>query len=101
MHTYAPLLEALQAYRDEGWQVPVEVFPWVIGVRGLFDSESIKCCLEFLELPLQSWRQIIEDMAKVSVTAFYSLHSVRCIAFSSSPNSNGLRTTRHEPMQAH
>ncbi len=47
MRTYAPHLEALQAYRDEGWQV--EIFPWVIGVRCLLDSDSgselIQCCL--------------------------------------------------------
>jgi hypothetical protein len=56
MRTYAPLLEALQNYhdRDEGWQV--EIFLWAIGIRGRLDSESIKCCQEFLELPLQSWR---------------------------------------------
>jgi hypothetical protein len=29
MCTYAPLLEVLQAYHDEGWQV--EIFPWVVG----------------------------------------------------------------------
>ena len=33
MRTYAPLLEALQVYLDEGWQV--EILPWVVGVRGL------------------------------------------------------------------
>jgi hypothetical protein len=92
MRTYAPLLEALQAYRDEGWQV--EIFPWVIGVRGLLDSETIKCCLEFLTLPRQSWKQIIENAAKESVKAFYSLHCVRCAAFKSGPWSSGLRTTR-------
>ena len=43
---YAQLLEALLAYHDEGWQV--EIFAWVVGVRGLLDSETIKCCLEFL-----------------------------------------------------
>ena len=52
MRTYAPLLEALQAYLDEGWQV--EIFPWVVGVRGLLDDATIKCCLEFLEIPRQS-----------------------------------------------
>ena len=29
MCTYAPLLEVLQAYHDEGWQV--EIFLWVVG----------------------------------------------------------------------
>ena len=28
VRAYAPLLEALQAYLDEGWQV--EIFPWVV-----------------------------------------------------------------------
>ncbi len=46
---YAPFLEALQVYLIEGWQV--EIFPWVVGVRCLLDSATIKCCLEFLELP--------------------------------------------------
>jgi hypothetical protein len=46
MRTYAPLLEALQASRDEGWQV--EIFPWVIGVRGLLDSESTSVVWSFL-----------------------------------------------------
>jgi hypothetical protein len=73
--------------------------PWVIGVRGFLDSESIRCCLEFLELPLQSWWQIIKDTAKESVTAFYSLHHVRCTAFNSSPKSSGCEP--HEPMREH
>ena len=30
IHTYAPLLEALQVYLDEGWQV--EIFPWVVAL---------------------------------------------------------------------
>ena len=46
MRTYAPLLEALKVYLDEGWQV--EILPWVVGVCGLLDSETITCCLEFL-----------------------------------------------------
>ncbi len=37
MRTYAPLLEALQAYCNEGWQD--EILPWVIRVRGRLDSE--------------------------------------------------------------
>jgi len=59
VRTYAPLLEALQAYLDEGWQV--ESFPWVIGVRYLLDSAAIKCCLEFLEIQRKCGRQIIEE----------------------------------------
>ena len=93
MRTYAPLLEALQAYLDEGWQV--EIFPWVVGVRGLLDDGTIKCCLEFLEIPRQRWQQIIADTAKESVKAFYSLHRVRCKALHIGPRSSGMQTTRN------
>ena len=62
VRTYAPLLDAMQAYLDEGWQV--EIFPWVVGVRGLVNSPATKRCLEFLEMQRKSWRRIIEDTAK-------------------------------------
>ncbi len=51
MRTYTPLLEALKVYLDEGWQV--EIFPWVVSIRGLLNSAAIKSCLEFLAVPLQ------------------------------------------------
>ena len=91
MRTYAPLLQALQTYLDEGWQV--EILPWVVGVRGLLDGDTIRCCLEFLEIPRQCWKRIIEDTAKDSEKAFYSLHPVRCKAPHMGPC--GLRTTRN------
>ena len=94
MRTYAPLLEALQAYLDEGWQV--EILPWVVGVRGLLDDETIKCCLRFLEIPRQCWQQIVADTAKESVTAFYSLHRVRCRVLNMGPWSSRLRTERNK-----
>jgi hypothetical protein len=56
----------------------VEILPWVVGVRGLLDSNVIKSCLKFLEIPRQRWRLITEDAARESVKAFYSLHRVRC-----------------------
>jgi len=52
VRTFAPLLEALQAYLDDGWQV--EIFPWVVGVRGLVNQDAIQCCLEFLNIPRKS-----------------------------------------------
>ena len=78
MRTYAPLLEALQVYLDEEWRV--EILPWVVGVRGLLDSDTIKSCLEFLEIPRKRWRPITENAARESVKVFYSLHRVRCKA---------------------
>ncbi len=83
VRTYAPLLEALQAYLDDGWQV--EIFPWVVGVCGLVNRDAIKCCLEFLDMPRQSWQRITEDTAKESVQAFYVLHRVRCKALQIGP----------------
>jgi hypothetical protein len=90
VRTYAPLLEALQAYLDDGWQV--EIFPWVVGVRGLVNQDAIQCCLEFLDMPRKSWRRIIEDTAKESVKAFYVLHRVRCKALQIGPWSGRMRT---------
>ena len=94
-HVYPPLdetpvLEALQAYLDDGWQV--EIFPWVVGVRGLVNQDAIQCCLEFLNIPRKSWRRIIEDTAKESVKAFYVLHRVRCKALQIGPWSGRMRT---------
>ena len=94
MRTYAPLLEALQAYLNEGWQV--EIFPWVVGIRGLLDSAAIQCCLEFLEIPRKCWLLIIEDTAKESVKAFYVLHRVRCKALQTGPWSGRMRTTHNK-----
>jgi hypothetical protein len=94
VRTYAPLLEALQAYLDEGWQV--EIFPWVVGVCGLVDSVAIKCCLEFLDMPLKSWRRIIEDTGKESVKPFYVLPRVRCKALKIGPWSGRMRTKRNK-----
>ena len=73
IRAYTPLLEALNVYLDEGWQA--EIFPWVVGIRGL-NSAMIKSCLEFLTVLRQRWERIIEDVAKESVKAFYSLHRV-------------------------
>ncbi len=94
MSTYAPLLEALQVYLDEVWQV--EILPWVVGVRGLLDSDTIKSCLEFLEIPRQRWRRITEDASRESVKAFYSLHRVRCKVLKMGPRSSGLRAACHK-----
>ncbi len=44
MRAYAPLLEALQAYLDQGWQA--EILLWVVIVCGLLDSETITYCLD-------------------------------------------------------
>ena len=76
VRAYAPLLEALQAYLDEGWQV--EIFPWVIGVCGLLDSAAIKNCLAFLEKQRKCWRRIIEETDE-SVKAFYCLPTQRTL----------------------
>jgi hypothetical protein len=89
MRTNATLLEALQVYLDEWWRV--EILPWVVGVSGLLDNDTIKSCLEVLEIQRQCWRGITEDTARESVKNFYSLHRVRCRAVTMGPQSSGLR----------
>ena len=88
VNTYAPLLEELQMYLDEGWRV--EIFSWVVSVRGLLDSDTIESCLEFLEILWHRWRWITEDTASESVKAFYSLHCIRCKALMMGPRSSEL-----------
>ena len=68
----------------------------MVGIRGLLNSAMIKSCLEFLAVPRQRWERIIEDVAKESAKAFYSLHRVPCKALKLGPRSSGLRSTRNE-----
>ena len=46
---YQPLLQALQEFTDNGWQVAVP--PWVVGVRGLVIENHLKVVFGFLEIP--------------------------------------------------
>jgi hypothetical protein len=92
MSTYTPLLETLQAYLDEGWQV--EIFPWVVCICSLVSSAVIKSCLEFLAILQQRWEWIIEDVAKESVKTFNSQH-LWCNTLKLGPRSRGLHTTRN------
>jgi hypothetical protein len=91
---YTPILEAPQTYLEGGCQVKSMV---TVGIRGLLDSGPIKRCLEFLSVPRRRWERIIEDVAKESVKAFFSLHRVsRCyIALQLCPLSSGVRTTQN------
>jgi hypothetical protein len=47
-HKYSPLVEALTFYSDNGWVV--NVFPWVVGIRGLIDPRHINALLKFLAI---------------------------------------------------
>ncbi len=44
---YTPLIAALCHYIDEGWTV--QVFPWVVKIRGLIDPSLIVSILTFLD----------------------------------------------------
>jgi hypothetical protein len=93
MRTYTTLLEALQAYRHEGWQT--EIMPWGQSASRQWDDQLLS------GTPRIAAAVLVVDQrgcggiaAKQSVKAFYSLHRVRCTAFKSSPWSSGLQTTR-------
>ena len=71
LRTYGPLME----YLVEEWLV--NILPWEVGVRGLLHSASAQKLLDFLSVPRQSWKKIIEEVAMESVKAHFSLHRVR------------------------
>jgi len=72
---YSVLVEALGFYIDQGWLV--QVFPWVVGIRGLIDPRLINALLQFLNIPKKHWRGAVEKSVLASVRAFYSLHQIR------------------------
>jgi len=74
-NSYQPLLQALQEYTDNGWQIAI--FPWVVGVRGLIIESHVKEVLGFLEIPSTAWKHIIEASVRTSVEGFAFLHQVR------------------------
>ena len=72
---YSPLVEALAQYSDNGWVI--HVFPWVVGIRGMVDPQSINALLGFLEIPKKHWQAAVERTVLASVRALYFLHRVR------------------------
>ena len=71
---YSPLVEALAQYSDNGWVI--HVFPWVVGIRGMVDPQSINALLGFLEIPKKHWQTAVERTVLASVRALYFLHRV-------------------------
>ena len=90
LRTYGPLLEALQSYVVRGWQV--KILPWVVGVRGMVDKNSVCELLNFLQVPPERCARIVEDVALESVKALYSLHQIRCQALRLNMQNAGTRT---------
>ena len=71
---YSPLVEALAQYSDNGWVI--HVFPWVVGIRGMVDPQSINALLGFLEIPKKHWQTAVERTVLASVRALHFLHKV-------------------------
>jgi hypothetical protein len=74
MNLYGPLVDALGHYSDSGWSV--KILPWVVGARGLVQERTMHHALEYLEVPKQSWRPIIEDTVLASISALTFMHRV-------------------------
>ena len=72
---YAPLVLALCHYIEEGWTV--QVFPWVVGIRGLIDPSLIVSLLNFLDIPSKYRNVAVERTVLASVRALYFMHQVR------------------------
>jgi hypothetical protein len=72
---YCPIKSALYHYVREGWTI--EIFPWVIGIRGLADIVHLQTALSFLGIPKKEWKAIIEDSVLASVRALAYMHRIR------------------------
>ena len=74
---YAPLVLApsLCHYIAEGWTV--QVFPWVVGIRGLINPSLIVSLLTFLDIPSKHRKVAVERTVMASVKALYFMHQVR------------------------
>jgi len=73
--SYMPLVAALQDYVDSGWTVCV--IPWVIGARGMVRHDQLMKALEFLEIPQQKCKTIIDCTVRASVEGLAYMHRIR------------------------
>jgi hypothetical protein len=56
------LLEKVRAeehYIHTGWSI--EIFPWVVGIRGFVDTKHLHAALEYLAIPASQWKAMIEN----------------------------------------
>jgi len=77
--TYSELAKAIRLIQGTSeWQV--EVLPWVAGSRGVVDAPGLNRALEFLEVPTQRRRKIMQRTALESFRSFEYMHRVRTSA---------------------
>ena len=65
----------------------MKVLPWVVGVRGVLDTEGIQRAMEFLEIPESKRGTLLRKTASASVEALVYMHKVR--------TSGATRASRH------
>jgi hypothetical protein len=85
------LVPALLSYLESGWQVLI--LPWVVGVRGMVDVNSVLEILAFLRFSTKQRAKIVEDVAIESVKALYSLHQIRYQALNLSISQSRIRSS--------
>jgi hypothetical protein len=90
--TYGPLLGMLRSYLESRWQVLI--LPWVVGVRGMVDVNSVYEILDFLRVSTKRRANIVEDVAIESVKALYSLHQIRYQALNLSMSRGRIRPSK-------
>ena len=71
---YGELAQA-KVYNGAEWRV--EILPWVVRVRGIFDTVGIGSALEFLDCPLQKTQGLMTITVLESVYALEFLHKVQ------------------------
>ena len=63
--SYGPLITALQAYVDSGWNA--EILPWVAGAQGMVRVDLPTPALESFEIPKRKWTGIVEATVRAWV----------------------------------
>ena len=58
--SYCPLEVALRHHSDAGWLIVV--FPWVVGIRGLVDVQTIHAVLKFLDIPKKKGKAAVDGI---------------------------------------
>jgi len=73
--TYTPLLTALEFYTKAGWDI--QILPWVVGARGMVQTDQLHRALQFLDISRNKWSCIIDATVRESVSALVFMHRAR------------------------
>jgi hypothetical protein len=73
--TYTPLLTALEFNTKAGWDI--QILPWVVGARGMVQTDQLHRALQFLDISRNKSSCIIDTTVRESVSALVFMHRAR------------------------